>query len=529
MNDKIFTLIKNLNNKYAISGLYTLSIGALAVYASNDLNNVNNNYLKNILHTKANYSNFENISENETTNSYHIWNKYKIVDGKIVNNEEYEKNLLIDKTIDSFNSVIVYPYENFFPSDERLLKDNKIKKHNIVITNHSNTNEIISKIIDNSNKIENNTSVFKTSYSTIYIKQLRNIIDGIIKYGTNDINEDLYLLENLKICYVDNSNISYKLLTKCYYDNNTNTIFLNEDYVNSEDEIKNILNHLIIHIRQTSINNDNLLSYNNTKNILFEGPAYSYRNYLFKQNNINVFKSNDINSGYIYEDKEKEIAVLAIFNKDKTTKDYYNYLFDEDSEKYLELLNITSSDEYLEFLKALESINSYNGKLALKYYSNINNYNVTLKDINNFNKNFGKYHKLYLYQKYVRNLLEYQKKYHDLSLEENLFLYQVGTNIINNYAALGLTNEEVKIYNEMSKLNEKYLNFLKEYYNVDEIDKYSTRNLSNQFNYYYNIVNFESEINTNDAQNLLQKLPMLDLVLNTQSVINTNELTLYKK
>ena len=228
---------------------------------------------------------------------------------------------LVDKYINYFNRDFDYQYQDAYiqKEDVDLMVDTLHNHVKFGDENKFKSDDIISQIINNSAKKEddNYKSVFESQDSLAYEQTLKSIIQDIIDNATNDKDEDLFLINNLKIMYVGDLFREQYIDMETdgmYYDKENNSIIIHRDslFIRNEeaysDEYYNTLRKNLIHIindiRQTDIYdyNKNYLNYSNTYNTTLKEDASTryikyYDNYDVKyDDNINPTYENDINS-----------------------------------------------------------------------------------------------------------------------------------------------------------------------------------------------------------------------------------------
>ena len=472
----------------------------------------------------------------------HTNTNYKNIFSKDISVENTEEDYaLIDEYIAKFSESVEYPYAELYLSmDESTDIVKSTKNHKVGTYDGSlDAKEIAEKIIENTentlqNKDDNYASVFTIKEKELVKNELELCIFDIINNSTNDINEDLSLIENLSIYYslneddfISNQSIIYNntkytssISTNVRYDIDKNAIIINpkifkEIDIPREELLRGIIRNNIIHIRQTNPSKDSnsIVDFNNDLilNTLIEGSALSY------YDDKDLIINSDSKTSYC---DEKKLALLSMFNKEATKDEYYKVLFDEDIDGLYELYNLSSKEDFYEFYKAFQNMNADNNLMMRAKH-----YDIT-KDKTRFKRDIGNYNVLYIYQRYVKDMLNYLKEHPDFSLEDNLFMYNIGAKTLMDNTQLNENYNDVKLLIKLYQLNEEYLNFLCKYYDVtredlDDTELYlSVSNIMSSFNVYYDKVEYSVEVDTSKAEELLSKFPMLDFVLNDDVLIN---------
>ena len=90
---------------------------------------------------------------------------------------------------------------------------------------------------------------------------------------------------------------------------------------------------------------------------------------------------------------------------------------------------------------------------------------------------------------------------------------------------------DIKLYNELIRLNNIYYSFIKDYYNINDEELEKTINniseISHELNEYYNLIDYTNEIDTTNANKLINKFPMLELIY--KYPMSTKKLELIKR
>lgn len=412
----------------------------------------------------------------------------------LLQNEEQTKNI-INEYKNRYNYNVSYPYE------EGYIQENYLNILLSYYTDHVDFKEentlSSEEIID---LIEENSKITQSGYTSAFVVDgdylkdiLKEIIDEIIESKINDINEDLYLIKNLKIIYAPYEFVEQYQDQKTdgiYYDKVNNTIIIHRDSMleknnDIQEALKINIAHTINDIRQVDpINNRNFLNY-----------SYDYNNMFIEDASSRYNKIGTKEKDYITD--EMALNLLGVFSNN-TPDDLYAALFDENLSKVFKILNLKSKEDVYDFYKMLYAIDAkvYNNDF-FDYYSSVEHNSKT----ESLSSGIGYSHKVVLYNHYVKNLLEYLKT-NDLSLLDNLTLYYLGLNVICYNLDLDNPNENY-LYSVDAILfgHDNYIHFLEDYYNVS----------------YETICSCENSIKinlstiSNGTSNLINKLPMLKI------------------
>ena len=298
--------------------------------------------------------------------------------------------------------------------------------------------------------------------------EFEQAINKIIENATNDIEEDLCNITNLKCVIVDNE--TYLLCSKSYsnidcygtYIPEKNLIMLNRENLinlyNSTDITKcneilsSVTNHLLNHTRQRNCqcnerNNYYPFDYSGIidHTVLYEASAESsyyneFGEYYKNQDNFNK-EQND----------EKLLFLLSIF-ENYDMNDYYNAIYDGNIKKLHEFFGLETNEDIQDFYKIIYSIDGINK----------NNDLLEQEDINIVNNNY----KEGILKLVLKNMVNYTYNNSDFKIEENIALLSLVNYIINaNYNEIDNNKQYI---NNIYILNSKYISFLQTYYNVDK-------------------------------------------------------------
>ena len=369
---------------------------------------------------------------------------------------------------------------------------NDIKEHKkYPVKNSYKASDIVANIAVNSNAYisDDLMSVFKTPDSFGFQVILNMIIEDIINNETNDIDEDLAIINDLKVLVVpfEFDEQYLDLETRgMYYDEKLNILFVNHDglfenneKINSNEYYytlsKNLI-HAINDIRQVSIDDTNYLKYSAIFTSMFMEDASTR----YPQ----IYNKYDISDDFSYiTDKDQNLLLLyTLFDKEQP-RELYNAIFDEDTKKVFNLLNLNTNDDIYDFYRVMYSVDApvFKNEFFLNYKKD---YCLMYEDI-------GYSYKETVYNHYMINLLNYLKE-NNLSLEENLTMYYLAMNLI-----------------DIKKSHYHYLKFISSYYNIplDKINDIYESDIRN------NILALQKDFgfNIKDVSNYRNKFPMLKL------------------
>ncbi|MBE6149276.1 MAG: hypothetical protein E7170_00960 [Firmicutes bacterium] len=319
----------------------------------------------------------------------------------------------------------------------------------------------------------------------------------LFKKATNDINEDIHKMQELKIVFGNTHEIyefepeDYYVLG--YYDNERNIIVLSREYIKKAAEIKDTtfeyvlydtLIHEINHMRQYKCDcrkGDKTISYDkNYITTLIESSAES-EIYNLGKNFSFIKKDSNEYSYYNERTYENLLFLLSIYNENVTIEDYYNAIFDSDMNALLDFYNLNTYLDKQNFFNILYTIDGINCRNDLIYdcYSNRQIQNLQLDELK---EDVGYGYKIEIFKKCLKDAVIYTMSNPDFELEDNLLIFNIIKNKIlhNSYGIkeekgnLGISEYE-RIYdenfvNQMLELENKYIEFLESYYCINKID-----------------------------------------------------------
>lgn len=417
-----------------------------------------------------------------------------------------------------------YNYEEYYITEEEI--DTIVSNASIVTTCDNKDDDVLSLI----NQIDSNTESYikdkgnllnafyiGDAYEELDEEKFRTTIyEAIIEslYNGDEINLEYYCkLKDIKIV-IDktnsgaNSSACFVMLDNKFYGKDTLVLFLDniinqynyslsiyKEYKNVYDNpsdiyhfIKeHILKHELNHVNQTACNcrlekgqiylDISTLSLNSTANsdlpgkFLIEASAESNL-YL----NEYDYKHDLSYTYYNLRDKEALILLLALFS-DNEIEEYYNAIKDSDLPKLYDFLGINTENDFYDFYKVLYQIDSTYG-----FSSFLDNF-ISESERDNFTVGqameiIGDAAYTDLYKLFIKNAIEYTNKTNELTLEDNLFLYEFGRSIIlssSNRVEEIAVGEYKYVWNEdrikeFEKLDDIYKSYLTSHYETSYED-----------------------------------------------------------
>ena len=421
-----------------------------------------------------------------------------------------------------------YNYEEYYITEEEI--DTIVSNASIVTTCDNKDNDVLSLI----NQIDSNTESYikdkgnllnafhiGDAYEELDEEKFRTTIyEAIIEslYNGDEINLEYYCkLKDIKIVidiedkgnggaayFVPKENNSNNSIndkdTLCLCLNsiiNTYQYYLSryEEYSELYDNPSDIyyfikeyiLKHELNHVNQTACNcrlekgqiyfDISTLSLNSTANsdlpgkFLIEASAESNL-YL----NEYDYKHDLSYTYYSLRDKEALILLLALFS-DNEIEEYYDAIKDSDLPKLYDFLGINTENDFYDFYKVLYQIDSTYG-----FSSFLDNF-ISESERDNFTVGqameiIGDAAYTDLYKLFIKNAIEYTNKTNELTLEDNLFLYEFGRSIIlssSNRVEEIAVGEYKYVWNEdrikeFEKLDDIYKSYLTSHYEISYED-----------------------------------------------------------
>lgn len=457
-----------------------------------------------------------------------------IIDDNKKMNVNISKEEIIDKYQEYFNKEINYRNEELYLKEKDINdlvnKSKIIPKYNYHFD--GDINKIITDIENNSqNKKESNLiSAFNKDNKILLEELLKEIFDRI-KLENNNLDSDFHIIDNLKIYTYKEEDIDNN---PCVYIAENNSIIINYNEINKiakyynisyEQQLKYFLNQYINIIRKNTHQDDieSGLNYQYTNDtLLYEGT-----------NGIELYTKNIIsnnleqNNDYVYNDEIKaqgELLLLAITNQEEDILNkYFNAVNDNNLKELWNIYNLQNKNDLIHFYKILYSMDAklHRNTMIIDYYNK--NINTDFIDF------VGYEYKLDLFTRSINNLMTYQKE-NDLTIEENLVLYNIILNAIVNDTYKYNDNYEIEynvlFINKINELNNIYIKYLSEYYEINEkeikdIINYDTRFILIDM---ASIMHDDNEYipeYLEDAKNILNKYPISKAVMASDYIYTT--------
>lgn len=416
--------------------------------------------------------------------------------------EDYNNNLELIELENDINQIIpTYNYESFYLTEEEVKtlidKSNSMKKCHYIYD--GNLEFILKNIKNNSeNYIEKNPEyqscyeVYKNENNIDFSIILRDVLENYISKATNNINEDICNIKDLKIM-IKNDKSSTAL---AYYIKNENLIVINKQLMDEKitsyisrnyiDLLKDTLLHEINHVREKSCNcrtekNDinQVLEYEEGYFSTFlESAAESEIYNMEKYSEINASK-NDFT--YPRErKKESYLLLLGICKDNIKVEDYYNAIYDGDLSSLYKFCGATTDNEIYNLYKIIYSIdaahqnNELGTFLQKKYIEDSSD--VSLEYL------VGYGYKVDILKRVLKNMAIYTTNNPDFTLQENLIIFDLVKNLIvtdsyttkitenNNKIEYKMVYDDIFV-EDIYNLENAYFDFLSKYYNksIDDI------------------------------------------------------------
>ena len=435
-------------------------------------------------------------------------------------NQESSKLEETEMTLEEKNNFITlisdlnptYHWEEYYLSSDKV-KD-LIEKSENQSKNNSNCHYVydgkLNQIIDKIEQNSNTYALIHPEYQSMFEdKELKNdqtfkeilsqVLNDIIETATNDINEDLCQISSLIIVSKPSN---HKDIGN--YNEQENRIILNpkkiaeyEEKYNVKNYLEDVIVHEINHSRQfpcscqtSNFEEESTLEYEQIFNKDYCTPFYietSAESAIYNLNQNQSFQSknieqeNTINS--IYEEEKKEeslLLTLSLYQPNQSIENYYNAIFDNDFKSFCAFFGANTKEEIYNLYKIIYAIDGreFRNFLSIKIYAS-KILNLQLLDCKEKEAEIGYAYRTDIFKTNINNLIEYTYNHEDFTIYENLILF----NIIKCLVATGDYNEEQSLqdsnYN-LSKdnsakydiyfLENTYLSFLSQYYNVTEKD-----------------------------------------------------------
>ena len=433
-----------------------------------------------------------------------------------------------------FNEDIKYRNDELYLNDkdiDNLINISKITpKYNYQFD--GDIDKVISDIENNSVRIDDSNleSAFNQDNKELLESTLKEIFNKI-KEENNNLDSDFHIIDDLKIYTYKEEDIDNN---PCLYIEENNSIIINYNEIielakyyniSYEEQLKYFIIQEINRVRKNTYEGDieSSLNYKSTNDTLMYNGTNGIE--LFTKNIIS--NNLDQNIDYIYNDEIKaqgELLLLGITNQDSDVLNkYFNAVNDNNLKELWEVYNLKDKNDLNHFYKILYSMDAklHRNPMIYDYYNS--NSKVDFEDF------VGHEYKIDLFTKSVSNLMEYQKA-NDISVEENLVLYNIILNAIVNDTYKYNDNFEIEydmfFMNKINELNNNYIEYLSKYYELSEAEindliRYDTRFiLIDMASIMHNDDNNIPEY-LEDAKALLDKYPLTKAIMASDYIYTT--------
>ena len=450
--------------------------------------------------------------------------------------EILRRNEVADNYVNYFDSYEVnYNYQEYFITEEEVktIYEEQNKEVSCNFINNDNIFTLYDKVMKNSFEYLESHPEYDscfidvdTCYDVELIEQacrFENIFYLVLKEhfkdSTNDLDEDVCRMQDLKIVYDDNASEELS----GWYDNDENVIGLcraniirsANDYLLENDITLNdiyddcydydifmwdyyfypTLSHEFEHMFQNRCNcvedvfdAKDVLSYSMYNDedyyvsLLSESSAESAFINFLNDDYLTCYDENDEkiefdNFDYSYVDYRKIeslFILMALFNESVTINDYYSALGNADINALLDFFDMNTEDGRYTFYKLLYIADGVNGRsdLVSKYESEKGTI-VTYGDLDNYEADMGSGYRAEMFKIVLSRLVEYTKNNTDFTFKENLMLFNfIKDNIVDGasfYEDVGTDFNFVyddKFVFDVVTLEGEYINFLSDYYGL---------------------------------------------------------------
>lgn len=494
--------------------------------------------------TKESNNNTEEESTTPTKESNNIIEKDSTTLNQEPNNNiienEIEEELNPTIYINYINSIETnYNHENYYPTINDINKIIEASKNTTTCNYQYNNNlqNLINQIKDNSNYfLESNPSFISafiskdaTNQNIIsdqinFEKEFTNALKNLINYSTNNLNEDICTIKDLKVVFSYTDELEYSY-TSAYYSwkYNLMVILPNNVYKNAQliqvdyqEYLENVLIHELNHARQCLCNcnkNNNQPTRDINIKTLIEASAESEP--------YNLKRTNLLEKNLSYSSErtcETLILTLGLFHNNQTLEDYYNAIFNSDLKALYNFCGAKSTNEIYELYKifyAIDAINK-NNNLGQNY-----SYNNNLKEI------IGYDYKVDIFKNVLKNMINYTYNNDDFELKDNLIMLNIIKSlIVSNSNENQYSNDQEFILN-IYDLENKYIEFLSKYYNVPitAIRQIENNDIYWELSAIFDICNdYDSPYTSIEyydyANQIVEKFPLLEPILAANIISN---------
>lgn len=499
--------------------------------------------------------------ENSVKSSFNETEIFKLSNRYIVRDH-------LRKYFDYFDNYdIVYPYEELFLDAEEkelilnsntqqcdFIFDGDIDKLTQIITKNSvdylnNHNNYFAALLpDSDHSMWSNDYLVEQIYATNYLQRfLKNLVED----ATNDINEDVHKMQDLKVVFSLNGEISDDGVILGQYQSEDNLCILFLDsikYLSSgcsldiDELIKSVLYHELNHVRQFACDcrikkgQKNLTieySNDNCNSFIIESSAES----ALYNSAPNLYLIDANTYDYTYETErtfESLLLFLTIFDNSKQLEGYYNAIFDSNIGDFCDFFAVKSKEDILELYKIIYAFDASYARNSFidKHYNAEEIKDLTIDDLN---REVGFTYNISIFRWVLRDLVKYNLVSQDLTLDENVYLFNLLQFLIldNSYSLEDAGYKWYKKYNrvyddkfrkEFNELSDMFQKFLIDYYNVDksELDDILTSlheySPTSEDYKYWNMV----------SKNLDEKFPRMNVITFTNPFINSDVFSEYE-
>jgi len=375
---------------------------------------------------------------------------------------------------------------------------------------YDKTIELVNQIKDNSNSYLNKKSGYISAFLTdieskYHLDQiatqeiLKDVISGILKDSTN---KDICLIKNLRfVISYDNSNESFVYYSEkdsllVVYPNNVRSVVDNKK-VFFWDTLKYAMQCEFNKIRQCNCKcdkNENSFPYKTISDAALVSELYN----LGKTEKI-IFDSN--------VEYERLILALGLFGN-FSISDYYNSIYSNDVKGFYNFCGVNNSSDIYTINKILYTMDVINDK------------NSTESIISKI----GYDYRVDAFGMIISDMIMYTSSNADFSLKDNLIMFNIIKNLVVNNVSYDYYDDA---FENISKLNDLYIEFLSKHYNTtvdkilnlensDKILNYSLAviDICNK-NIYYDDLYFDY---ISYSSKLVERFPLLRQILANSSI-----------
>lgn len=209
-----------------------------------------------------------------------------------------------------------------------------------------------------------------------------------------------------------------------------------------------------------------------------DNPVYSFHN-----DNEN-FAYSLLKSYRNHCDFENLLICINAFDNSTSPAEFYQAIYNNDLDKIYIMLNATTNEEKILINKIIYAYDAFNGRNG--YFSNMKDlYNfsdeLTNKEYFQFTDSLGNIEYIDILKLALKNLILYNETNNDLTLKENLILYNFYVCKIINDSVIGDFDENhnfsdyyfyQEVYEGIKQIEELYFNYLSKRYDMNINDIY---------------------------------------------------------